>query len=235
MHRELLLKAFEKVRGELEFEGHKEPSDSKCALHLSEIISETFPYGERSLRDFYNEARKSGEGDISIPQPQVLLALAKYLGYENYSDFLIKNRIDEVKRIPNEGKGPAKKNKLLLVVIGLFSIIFISYSGYQYFNKQRWMEWEGTHFVETSFDSQKLKNGNLREFNEELGNFKKITPNCETEFFNDDGSVRVWYGKNKEGMHEYFTNHGLHPETGKTLKPITKYIIGKYICVENIK
>ena len=29
---------------------------------------------------------------------------------------------------------------------------------------------------------------------------------------------------------QYFTALGLHPETGKTLKPITQYMIDKYIC-----
>ena len=45
-----------------------------------------------------------------------------------------------------------------------------------------------------------------------------------------DGSERLWYGKNKNKELEYFTAFGKHPETGKTLKPITKYMIAKYIC-----
>jgi hypothetical protein len=57
-----------------------------------------------------------------------------------------------------------------------------------------------------------------------------VTPNCEDEFFNEDGSVKLWYGKNKNKDLEYFTALGLHPETGKTLKPITQYMIDKYIC-----
>lgn len=27
---------------------------------------------------------------------------------------------------------------------------------------------------------------------------------------------------------EFFTNYGLHPENGKTLKPVSKYILNKY-------
>ncbi|WP_435682498.1 hypothetical protein [Nonlabens sp.] len=55
---------------------------------------------------------------------------------------------------------------------------------------------------------------------------------CDTVFFKSDNSVRFWYGKNKKKEIEYFTDLGLHPETGKTLKPITGYMIEKYICVD---
>ncbi len=48
--------------------------------------------------------------------------------------------------------------------------------------------------------------------------------------FKEDDSVRIWYGKNREGELEYFSSQGLHPQTGKTLKPITRYMIEKYIC-----
>ena len=231
MHKELLLKAFEKVRGELVFEGNNEPSDSKCALRLSDIVSEIFPYGEKSFRKLYKKAFTSPESDIQISRPEVLIALAQYLGYDNYSDFLIKNNIDEIKRIEEERKVPRKYNKLGLIIITLFLVGVIGFFGYHYFNKQRWMEWEGTHYVEASFDSDKLKHGNLKAYKEErITDFEKVTPNCETKFFNDDGGVRVWYGKNKKGDLEYFTSYGQQPQTGKTLKPITTYMIEKYIC-----
>ena len=39
----------------------------------------------------------------------------------------------------------------------------------------------------------------------------------------------VWYGKSpNKREYEFFNHPGLHPETGKTLKPISKYIIKKY-------
>ena len=231
MHRELLLRAFEKVERELISEGNISPSVNQCALRLSEIISEIFPYGDRRLRDFYNETRASTEGDINIPQPKVILALSQYLGYENYKEFLTRNSIDEVKAIQEESKVPQKKNKLKLIVILFVLVAVIVFFGYHYFTKQRWMEWEGTHYVEASFDSDKLREGVLKAYKEErITDFKKVIPNCETVFFNGDGSVRVWYGKNKEGTLEYFTSYGLHPQTGKTLRPITRYMIEKYIC-----
>lgn len=44
--------------------------------------------------------------------------------------------------------------------------------------------------------------------------------------------VEVKFGTDKHimGKLEYFTSLGLHQETGKTLKTITKYMINEYIC-----
>jgi len=42
--------------------------------------------------------------------------------------------------------------------------------------------------------------------------------------------VKIWYGRNIKKELEFFTSLGLHPETGKTLDPITDYMIKKYAC-----
>lgn len=62
-----------------------------------------------------------------------------------------------------------------------------------------------------------------------LTNFKKVTVDSNTLFFDTNKRPLIWYGKNANKEYEYFTYPGLHPETGKTLKPITPYIIKKYI------
>ena len=46
---------------------------------------------------------------------------------------------------------------------------------------------------------------------------------CDTTTFFKDGKPVIWYSQN--GGYEYFTYHGLHPVTGKTLKQITRTII----------
>ena len=97
--------------------------------------------------------------------------------------------------------------------------------------QQRWMQWDGNKYVENSFDANQLNKGLLKVYKEDrIESFTLIKPECDTQFFNADGSVRVWYSKNKNGTVDFFSGYGLHPVTGKTLKPITKYIIAKYIC-----
>lgn len=59
-----------------------------------------------------------------------------------------------------------------------------------------------------------------------------MKPSCDLIFFDKSGNAQIWYGKNLKGELEIFTSLGLHPETGKTLKPISKYMIEKYICTK---
>ena len=109
MQRALLLDAFEKARNELIEEGHIMPSDSKCANKLSEIVSEDFPYGEKSFRKLYKKALADPESEIQIPRTEVLNTLAQYLGYENYRDFVFRNNMDEVMKTNTERKIPKNK------------------------------------------------------------------------------------------------------------------------------
>lgn len=38
----------------------------------------------------------------------------------------------------------------------------------------------------------------------------------------------IWYSKVGDSI-EFFNTHGMHPETGRALRPITSYIINKYV------
>ena len=239
MHRKLLLMAFEKMRGELVVESGVNPSANKCANRLSEIISEEFSYGPKSLRTLKKKAEKGEEVEFHIPQPEVVHALAKYLDYENYEEFILMNKGREQKRIddggvllisPTDGTaqekgretvtGLKKNNKFMkgIAYAGIF-FIAITLSVYLFVDRQKWMVWNGNHYEIKPFDPELERKGVLSIYDENNYQYlKKITPTCNTQFFNGDGSVRIWYGKNREGELEYFSSHGLHPQTGKNPK-----------------
>jgi hypothetical protein len=63
--------------------------------------------------------------------------------------------------------------------------------------------------------------------NDDLLDFKKISV-CDTTTFFKYNQPMVWYIK-QNGKCEYFNAPGLHPISGKPLRPISKYIIAKYI------
>ncbi|WP_157717119.1 hypothetical protein [Formosa sp. Hel1_31_208] len=118
---------------------------------------------------------------------------------------------------------------MIIISAVVISGIFI----YNYSTRQSWMMWQEDHYIEVDFDTEKYNMNQLKRYKEERINlFEKVSPTCDTKFFNDDESVNIWYGKNRNKELEYFTALGLHPETGKTLKPITRYMIDKYICHE---
>ena len=98
------------------------------------------------------------------------------------------------------------------------------------------MVWDKDHYKEVKIDTDKYSFDQLKIYKEErIKYFQKIEPSCEVKYFDQRGKVKVWYGKNVKGDLEIFSSFGLHPETGKTLKPITKYMIRKYFCNNILK
>ena len=232
MNKELILKGFEKARVNLQKKGVRKPSSTDLAEELSNYISENenFKLGERSFRDYHNDAKKlkNSDSDISIKQLIVINGLCKYLGFEDYKAFVSSLNLKPKNIELNSISSFIKKNKITLITSSAIIIIFLIINSV---TKQRWMAWHESHYMEVTFDTEKYKLNQLKIYKEEkIKHFKKVTLTCDYTFFNSDGSVRIWYGKNKEKALEFFTALGLHPETGKTLDPITDYMIDKYVC-----
>ena len=230
MHKILIIRAFEKAKAERKKQGEKAPSLSNISEDIALFVKETEGLGldEKTYRVYHNEARKliDAPKDISIKQLKVINGLCKFLGYDNYEDF--------VASLGGKNFGQAfvsflKGNKAVLIIIFL---LVAGMSIYYFANRQCYMVWEKDHYVEVTLDPKKYSLRQLKLCNEDrIENFKKIIPNCETTaFFDLQGNAKIWYGKNSKKELEYFTSYGLHPETGKSLKPITVYMIKKYIC-----
>jgi hypothetical protein len=120
-----------------------------------------------------------------------------------------------------------------LILIGLLFVLGFGFYGIRSFlfpNKDA-MIWVKNHYEAVNYD--KTGSAEVIPLNQYvLDNFKKITVSENTTFFKngDYDTPMVWYGKSSNKKeHEYFNQPGLHPETGKTLKPISRYIIKKYI------
>ncbi|WP_242132911.1 hypothetical protein [Aestuariivivens marinum] len=224
MHKKLIIDAFEKTKNDLIQEGINKPSKVSISERLSDYISEhtLTQLGERRFRDYYDEAISINEKegvDIKIQQYEVVTGLAQFLGYPSYTDYISRQK---------------KKNyKVFFYLTGVLVLVIILLAILNS-DSTCWMEWKEDHYEKADFDADKLSQGTLKVCKEDrLQNFRKIeTPNCDTPYFKGDGAVNIWYGKNLKGEIEVFTSLGLHPETGKTLKPITKYIITKYLCEE---
>lgn len=88
------------------------------------------------------------------------------------------------------------------------------------------MYWSNDHY-ESVFCDDPVKKDNSIALNEDLTVlFMKITkPDTLTV---ENALGKVWYDKSNKKV-EFFTHHGTHPVNGKTLKPVTKYIIEKYV------
>ncbi|MCW5516914.1 hypothetical protein [Muriicola sp. Z0-33] len=222
MHKTLIIKAFEEALKKLKESGNNDPSKLAIGEELSAYIweNEKFQIGSRMLINYFNKAVEINEKDkdISIKQSKVINGLSHYLGYESYSQFA-KGKFGISKRM---------KRWMIIIVLSLLSLIAILYLT---MDGQRWMVWQEDRYVEVEFDQEKMRQGLLKIYKEDrIQHFRKIVPNCNTEFFKKDGSENLWYGKNEDGELEYFTDLAQHPETGKSLDPMTKYMIRKYVC-----
>ena len=103
MHKRLVILAFKKARKERRKIGDNKPSLKKLAEDIACEID--FKIGERSLRDYYNNATKPENlsKDINISQLRVVNSLSKYLGYKDYEDLNFKQFSDQQK---NEEESP---------------------------------------------------------------------------------------------------------------------------------
>ncbi len=198
------------------------------ATYLAEVISEDYRFSitPKSLTRYYKE--ESG------PKPEVRNALAEFLGYEDYEDFVIRNSEgkasvwlppEKKKKQSAPGPVPGKRDRrrALLFILAFLGIGLSSYYGFMA-GSNECIIWDGDRYVETICSGNALeKPMNLSLLN----NFRRTAVSDTTRFFRN-GRPAIWYHKSNKEL-EYFTAPGLHPETGKTLKPITQYMIDKYI------
>lgn len=225
MHRKLIEQAFEKVKQEL-------GSDklTHLAKRLSDFIFEDSgePYGERILRDNINKIKKDSEEKITI-RTFAAESLSHYLGYTSFSKFLEENPSNTLKKT-NKKNNFFKKHKVTIIAS---TIIIIGFLIYNSATKQRWMVWQEDHYVEVDFDLEKYSLNELKVYNQDrIDNFRKVIPDCNYPFFRENGNVNLWYLKKQNKGIDCFTTSGKHPTIGRDLKPITKYMIEKYICMK---
>lgn len=222
MYKRVVIKAFEKGKREIPGKTTK----TLISEHISTVLLNDFKaqISGRTLRNLFDDAKSINESkDISI-NSEYVQGLCKYLGYQDYNDFVK----ETIVKSNNKFVSYARRHWVIILIC---LVTITSTIGIVSFNKQRWMIWDNERYVEVDFSEEAYSLNKLKLFNQDrIENFQKIIPSCQTVFFNEDGTEKLWYGKNKKGDLEYFTSIGKHPETGKTLKPITVYMIKKYIC-----
>jgi len=112
----------------------------------------------------------------------------------------------------------------LVLCIG-FGIIFFA------FPKKQCMQWSVDHYELVDCD---LKIEGFGAYNKielldpTLVNLKKIAVCDTTTYFDKNGIAVIWYGKTANGV-DFFNAHGRHPENSSPLKPVTRYILNKYV------
>lgn len=132
------------------------------------------------------------------------------------------------------GKTGWTKRNLLIITAGIFCLLFLVY--YYSAQKNECIQWSGNHYEEVSCDLeiQGIGTYNVVEpFDERIINLRKIQV-CDTTTFFKNGEAIIWYTKVNDSV-EFFNTHGRHPENKKPLRPVTRYIIDKYVKGKSCK
>lgn len=230
MHKELILEAFKSGEEKLMKNGSNHPSINSISEHIATFLTDDlkYPTHSRTLRNYHNKALE--EEQINISRIETVNGLCKYLGFKDYKDFIKSKKTTDESTVEKENKKIVLKKIYLfgfIIIVALLTTVLLFINN----NEPKFMIWKIDHYEEVELDLNKYKLSDLKVYKKErIDNFKKIQPDCNHQFFNSDGTVRIWYGKNNNKDYEFFTDLGLHPETGKTLKPITKYMVTNHIC-----
>jgi len=197
-------------------------TESVKSHDLLEIIAILVDYESRPFMKFRTLS------DKKITEEEVIVKLESSKKNNNTDDKIkVSNHNAKV-----NGEANLRINSNRRIIIIICSIIIVGLLIWIPTKQQRWMVWQEDHYKKVSFNLKEYDISQLKIYKAEwVKGFKQIIPGCGvTKFFKDDGSPNLWYGKSSVGNLEFFTHYGLHPETGKTLKPITDYMIGKHIC-----
>lgn len=123
------------------------------------------------------------------------------------------------------------KKKIAIGICIIVIIFSVGYTSKQFIlPKKECMQWQKDQYVAIDCQSE-INNlytgGVVVPFDESTVKLRRITVCDTTTFFEGDKPI-IWYCK-VNGVPEFFNGPGLHPITGKGIRPITKYIINKYV------
>jgi hypothetical protein len=117
---------------------------------------------------------------------------------------------------------------LILGIVGVFSVGYVVKD--VVLPKKQCMQWQNDHYelVDCQNETNSLYTSSpILPTDDKAMELKKIVVSDTTTFF-EGGKASIWYCK-VDGVPEFFDGPGFHPITGKGLRPVTDYIIEKYI------
>lgn len=117
-----------------------------------------------------------------------------------------------------------------LVIPGLILIIMLSGFGYFLLPKKECMQWQKDHYEAVVCETKAVSFLDLYStmpLNKNMLDFRKVNI-CDTTTFFKHNKPILWYCKTGNQL-DFFNGPGFNPENEKPLKPITQYMIDKYL------
>lgn len=238
MIKKLLDELFKKVENEKD--NDKKTKNGNSIYFVEKILEEKFRkpnfISSKAIKGYYDKYVEGKENKAGEPSSELKNLMARYLGYDDFLDFENKTKLKvnfvEKRETENFKKGDKIKGfKKWFIIVGIIGVLFfILYSKGVFGNKEACFVWKENHYEKVSLNNEKQNPTLICGNNIEIEKFEKVKVSDTTTFF-IKGRPIIWYGKSKKGEFEYFNSRGIHPITKKELKPITEYIIDKYIKI----
>lgn len=118
------------------------------------------------------------------------------------------------------------------VIIGVAIILVLGLAGIFFaFPNKECMQWSDDHYEIVDCDLKIQGIGtfsNIEILDPTLVNLKKVKVCDTTTCFDKNGVAIIWYAKTANGI-DFFNVHGRHPENNSPLRPVTNYILNKYV------
>ncbi|MFH7017589.1 hypothetical protein [Flavobacterium sp. FlaQc-47] len=122
----------------------------------------------------------------------------------------------------------SKKYAIMVASIFLFVGFVVVFFA---FPNKDCMQWSGDHYeiVDCELKIEGIgKSNNIEILDPTLVNLKKLKVCDTTTYFDKNGVAIIWYAKTANGV-DFFNVHGRHPENNSPLRPVTHYILNKYV------
>lgn len=215
----------------------QEPTNDKkskngCAIFFKEkILEERFEQynliSVRGLKDYYDKYVNGKDNSSGEPNTELKNIISQYLGYESYLDFENQQKGSDLKKTNIQATKKSVLNVQSIKKLGIPAALLVLFIfGSSIIKNKDCIVWRTDHYEEI-YCTHKTEIISINN-NIDIAYFRKITVDSTTTFFVKNKAV-IWYGKSESGEMDYFNSRGQHPLTGKELKPITNYIIEKYI------
>lgn len=141
----------------------------------------------------------------------------------------IEKNPEKVKNPEESGKsGINWKHAIVFASVFLFIGFVVIYFA---FPNKECMQWSGDHYEIVDCELKIEGIGmlsNIEILDPTLVNLKKVKVCDTTTCFDKNGVAIIWYAKTANGI-DFFNVHGRHPENNSPLRPVTRYILNKYV------
>jgi len=217
-------------------------------LRRLEMIALILDFKQRPYRKYIKHNSNTSEvEDMSATNEESNFDSEELISESN-NDEVEKNEIEDVETEVNTPKvievseevSIQKQKNVSLKKIGIIGIIVVIIGISIFLNIKNWttkecMVWKGDKYeaVDCSETINSFAEATLPKDDKLIEEFRKMKVDTKTSFFDKKGNPKIWYIKNPNGTLEFFNKPGLQPETGKTLRPISRYIIQEYVLNEN--